>query len=414
MTMRASLKTGCASKSLHYLSSFKVTKNMNLHQSIAGDDISDLTDALRGRKVLITGANGFIGGRLTERLLLECGAVPRVLLRDYSRAARLARFGLDKIEIALGSLSDPAALRRAGEGCSVVFHCAYDRGDLNSNKAGIKALIDSCIENKSRLVHVSTFAIYEPLQDGDLVEDATPVHSGVAYSETKLDVEDIVLDAVKSRNLDATVVMPTIVYGPYGKGWTLAPASQMKNGTVLLPEKGEGLCNAVYVDDVCQMLIRAAVVPQARGRRYFVSGELVTWGAFFQAYADAVGVPGPQLIESAELRRKTSNPITALRLLLGDPKSITRWGPVRALATKAKTKLTPSMKARAKEIYGTYKRFAPAPVYAPSAQQMALFSAKCNVRFDRAQNELGYRPAYDFHRGAQVTGAWLRWAMPSD
>jgi nucleoside-diphosphate-sugar epimerase len=87
--------------------------------SCIGVDIADVAATLRGNKVLVTGANGFIGGRLVERLLIECGAQPRVLLRNYSRAARIARFGFDRVEVVIGSLADPASLSRAVEGCSV-------------------------------------------------------------------------------------------------------------------------------------------------------------------------------------------------------------------------------------------------------------------------------------------------------
>ena len=376
-----------------------------------GSDLSDVGVSLRGADVLVTGGTGFIGGRLVERLLIECGARPRVLLRDYGRAASLARFGLERIQLVKGGLSDAAALQQAVEGCKVVFHCAYDRGGPKANMAGMEALIGACLKNGARLVHVSTFATYEPLPDGDLTEDMKPVRSGIPYSEIKLDVEE----AVKSRGLDAVIVMPTIVYGPYGKAWTLFPASQLKTGTVLLPESGEGLCNAVHVDDVCQGMIRAAVVPGAKGRRYFLSGSApVTWGAYFQALADALGRPGPELLASAALDRKTTNPLSALKLLLGDPKRITRWGPVKGLAMWAKTRMTPAQKAKLKQVYGAYRTVAPAPVYTPAAQQMALFKAKCRVLIGRAETELGYRPAYDFARGAKATGEWLKWAMPSN
>jgi nucleoside-diphosphate-sugar epimerase len=379
------------------------------------NDIADVSEALRGRKVLVTGGNGFIGGRLVERLLVECGARPRLILRNYSKAARAARFGLEQIEIVIGELADPDTLDAAVKDCAVVFHCAYDRANLKANATGMEALIQACINNGARLVHVSTISVYEPLPDSDLDESHAVVHSGIPYSETKIGVEEQVLEAEKNRGLDATVVMPTIVYGPYGKAWTLAPVSQMSSGTVLLPEMGNGLCNAVHVDDVCQALIRAAVRPEAKGHRYLISGEEpVTWAAFFKALANAVGKPGPQLLQTAELKRKTANPFSALRLTLGDPKRIFRWAPLKALATWAKPRLTPSMKATIKQIYGHYKKVAPPAIFTPPPQQAALFSAHCRVSIDRAKVDLGYRPAYDFKRGMAATGAWLRWAIPED
>lgn len=377
--------------------------------------VGEVAAPLRGKAVLVTGASGFIGGRLLERLLIECGAHPRVLLRDYSRAARLARFGLDRVEIVFGSLADQRALDKGVEGCVAVFHCAYDAGNPANNVAGVKALVSACLKHRARLIHVSTISIYEPLPDCDLDENTPVPKKGTAYGKNKLEVEDVVLEAVQDSGLDAVVVMPTIVYGPFSKTWTLAPAKQLLSGTVMLPDNGEGLCSAVHVDDVCQVLIRAAVVPQAKGRKYFASGaEPVTWRRFFEAMAAALDRPGPQALPRKDLHRQNVHPLSAVKLLLGDPKRIIRWAPTRALAFWAKKNLTPGMKEMVKTVYKHYRRFAPAPVYTPDADRMALYSAKCRISIDKAREELGYRPVYDFENGMIDTARWLQWAMPRE
>src|SRR6185312_2608220 len=153
------------------------------------EDIADIAEVLRGQTVLVTGASGFIGARLVERLLLECNAKPRVFLRSYSRAARLARFGIDRFEIVLGSLEDSFAIDAAVAGAAIVFHCAYDPGNPTSNVNGVRAIIDACVKHATKLVHVSTISVYEPLQDGNLDENSPTVRAGLPYSENKLDVE---------------------------------------------------------------------------------------------------------------------------------------------------------------------------------------------------------------------------------
>jgi nucleoside-diphosphate-sugar epimerase len=144
------------------------------------------------------------------------------------------------------------------------------------------------------------------------------VRAGIRYSETQLDVEETLLAAINARGLDATIILPTIVYGPNSKAWTLAPATQLQTGTVLLPEKGQGLCNAVYVDDVCQAMIRSAVTPASRGRRYLISGgDACHLVRVLQRFAEALGAPGPQALSEAEMRQKTAGPLGTIRMILG-------------------------------------------------------------------------------------------------
>jgi predicted dehydrogenase/nucleoside-diphosphate-sugar epimerase len=319
------------------------TANGEVQKPTLGNIAGDLERA----EVLVTGGTGFIGARLVERLLAECRARPRVLLRDYSRAASIARFGLDQVKLVRGDLADRITLNRAVQGCSIVFHCAMDREDRASNIAGIRSLIDACVEHKARLVHVSTFAIYEPLTDGDLTEDMEPIRSGIPYSEMKLDVEEAVLDAVRTCGLDASIILPTIVYGPYGKSWTVFPAAQITAGSFVLPREGEGLCNAVHVDDVCQAMIRAAVAPAARGRRYLISGsEPVTWRAFYESIAEALERPGPLLLSDVGLKELNTNRVHAVKQLLANPRRLMEWAPVRSFARYAKLVL--GQRARAK------------------------------------------------------------------
>jgi nucleoside-diphosphate-sugar epimerase len=187
----------------------------------------------------------------------------------------------------------------------------------------------------------------------------------------------------------------------------VSPAEQLASGTVVLPDEGEGLCNAVYVDDVCQAMLRAAIVPAARGRRYLISGPTPpTWGVFFQGIADALGRPGPRYASTEEIRRGSS--LRTFKLLLRDPRRLMRVGPLRKLTGWTATRIGPRGRARLERLYGLYQRRLPPPVHVPNAQQLALYRARCRVRIDRATTELGYRPAYDFARGMQVTAEWLR------
>ena len=125
--------------------------------------------------MLVTGASGFVGARLVERLALESNATPRVLVRSIGRAAPLSRL---PIEIAVGDLRDSRAVEAAVRGCTVVIHCARgthgtlaERRDVDVE--GARNILEASVHaGVDRVVHTSTIAVYRVPDSG--FEAVTP------------------------------------------------------------------------------------------------------------------------------------------------------------------------------------------------------------------------------------------------
>ncbi|MBC9179319.1 NAD-dependent epimerase/dehydratase family protein [Pseudoroseomonas ludipueritiae] len=366
-----------------------------------------------GTKVAITGATGFIGGRLAERLL-EQGAEVRCLVRSMGAAVRLARL---PVEIRKVDLTDAAGVTEALKDVELVFHCAYDPRSSSHNLVGTRNLISACTELKvRRFVYTSTFSVYEPLPDGPLTEETRDGDKSWLYTRTKLELEKAVLDAVKTKGLQGTIIQPTIVYGPFSRPWTIAPAEMLLYGTVVLPGRGEGLCNAVHVDDVVDAMILMAQRPEAVGERFVISGpEPVTWGRFFEAFAAALHVKGPVYRPAAEIARENSGLMHDIKLVARNPKKIVqiavRVPAVRSLLQSGLDALPkPAYDLVSRAYFGDGSR-PTGMVHLPDPQLLRLYSAKASVDSEKARRILGYAPRFDFERGMAATALYLDWAF---
>lgn len=385
---------------------------------------------LKGKKVLVTGASGFIGGRLVERLVRHHGADVRALVRNPSSAARLARFPID---FQMGDVTSSADLDKAMEGRSLVFHCAYGTSGSQKhrawvNRTGTERVLEAAHRAGSpRIVYLSTLMVYGRTGDGDLDETAPRKRFGNAYSDSKLEAEKTALQYSRSGRVPVSVLQPTAVYGPYGGVWTAAPLQTLKTGRMILIDGGSGLANAVYVDDLVSAMLLAAVRDEAVGEAFLVSGpEVVPWRELWERFSRIVDDGPPRTVSMSvdEARafydRNRRGPLhqELLRQFKQDQRFRDRLMATRelyALRELASSVLPEALQTRIKgRMSGGGKPAGPIdhslPIHPLTPEMIDFYTPKTRVRIDKARRLLGYEPAFSLERGMELTGQWARWA----
>jgi nucleoside-diphosphate-sugar epimerase len=249
---------------------------------------------------LVTGASGFLGGRLVQQLAAD-GVQIRILARPGAYLQHLA--GLP-MEVVAGSLSDTDALTAAVRGVTHIYHCAGCSTDwappaafFTSNVQGVRNMLEAAAGAATlrRFLHVSTTDVYGyPSVPCDESQPAVDV--GLPYNRTKLLGEQCVWDARRGIGLPITVVRPATIFGPRGQAFTADVARHIQQGTMALIDHGRAPGGFCYIDNAVRAIILAATTPAAEGQAYNIAdGTGKTWRHYVDALADALGKSRPRL-----------------------------------------------------------------------------------------------------------------------
>lgn len=241
-----------------------------------------------GQQVLVTGATGFLGGALARRLAAE-GAQVHALVRSPQKAAFLTQHG---IEIVQGDLNSTDALRRACEGCTVVFHVAaalsgsYE-AQYEANVEGTRMLLDAAAQaGVQRFVHVSSISVYGYRVSGDITEAIAPAPGADPYPQTKTEAEAV----VRRGSVPFTIIRPGMIYGAGAVNWTgnLFRLARMKPTPFV--GSGQGSAFPIHVDDVVDLMVTVAEHPAAVGETFNCAPDPApTWREFLGHYAQLAG-----------------------------------------------------------------------------------------------------------------------------
>jgi nucleoside-diphosphate-sugar epimerase len=341
-------------------------------------------------RVLVTGAGGFIGGRVVEALFQSSGLEPVPSLRRWSTAARIGRLPLDPVQC---DLLDLEQVRAAVRGVRSIVHCAV--GDRRATVAGTTNLLEAALEaGVERVVHLSTIDVYGRAE-GTVTEADPLVRTDREYGDSKIEAEEVCREFVE-KGLDVVILRPTIVYGPFSDLWTVEFAERFRAGTWLLPpEACQGRCNLVYVDDLVRCVLLALEADGASGLAFNVNGpDEITWQEYFELLNSELGL-APLPAPGAARSRMTSSLVAPIRSIV---KSTFLRFEDRILAIYRSSRLARRLMKRVERTLRSV----------PSGSEFDLYGRTAHFPTQLAAEVLGYQPAVDAVEGTRLSAQWVR------
>ena len=332
--------------------------------------------AERGDLCLVTGATGFIGGRLAQRLVRD-GRRVRCLVRATSDTSALDRLGVERV---VGELTAPETLGRAVDGCTHVLHCAALVSDWATpaeiaqvNVGGTRDLLAAAAAaGVARFVHVSSTDVYGHPGGREVDEQYAARRFSNWYAQTKLAAEAEVRRERAVAGMETVILRPATVYGPGSREVVLEIARAIRNRNMVLIGGGRSLAGLCFVENLVDLALIAMRHERAAGEAFNVSdGSDVTWRAFVDALADGLGCPPVRL---------------SIPLALAEPLGLCLEHGYRALYRATGLTTRPLLSRQAVHVMGIDQSFSNR----------------------RARELLGWEPRVDYDAGMKATLDWLR------
>ncbi|MFH1941763.1 MAG: NAD-dependent epimerase/dehydratase family protein [bacterium] len=251
------------------------------------------------KKVLITGATGFIGSHLVERNVKEGNRVRVFALPNDPLAKEVEARNID---VVYGDIRDDVAVERAVKDMEIVFHLAAVVTDWapkelfeKVNVEGTKNICEASLRHGvKRFVELSTNDVFGLKEDAIIDETCAYSHWGEPYADTKLEATKIVREFGK-KGLPVTMVYACWVYGPGDVTFVPLVADAIKNGELIFWRKNVIVWPA-YVENVIDLLMVISEHPKAVGQGFLVhDGVSDTFQNFSAKIAESIGEKTPKL-----------------------------------------------------------------------------------------------------------------------
>ena len=250
---------------------------------------------------IVTGANGFLGNNIIRKLEQDDNNEIRAFVLNGESIKSLEKL---KCKIYYGDVAKKETLLPLFENIDgkevFVIHCAavvyiktkYNPLVYNVNVNGTKNVVDKVIETKAKLIYISSVHAIPEKENNDLIEEITdfnPDEVHGLYAKTKAEAAKYVMNAVKNKNLNACIIHPSGIIGPYdyGNSHLTELVREVSNGKLFATVKGG--YDFVDVRDVAAAIITASKKDN-KGECYILSNKYITIKELSDLICDVQGI----------------------------------------------------------------------------------------------------------------------------
>jgi NAD dependent epimerase/dehydratase len=290
------------------------------------------SEVLRGRRVLVTGADGFIGSHLVERLV-GLGVEVRALCLYTSFGTHgwldeVPAEVRDAVDLRLGDIRDPSLVRDLVDGRDLVLHLASliaipysyvaPASYVETNVGGVLNVLEAVRATGATLINTSTSEVYGTPQQVPITE-AHPLRAQSPYAATKIAADKLCESYAASFGTDVATLRPFNTYGPRQSQRAIIPtvlaqllagADEVRVGNVS-PRR-----DFTYVTDTVEGFVRAAAVGLTPGSTVQLgAGDTISVGELIERCAEIVGRSVAVVVEDDRVRPAGSE----VEVLLSDP-----------------------------------------------------------------------------------------------
>ena len=306
-----------------------------------------------GRKILVTGAGGFIGSHLVEALV-EKGASVRAFIRYNSRndvgaLSLVPKEVVDHVEIEFGDLRDLPSVQEVIKGISYVFHLGalisipysylHPAEVVETNLVGtMNVLLAARNSGVERVIHTSTSEVYGTALHVPIDENH-PLQAQSPYSASKIGADKLVESFFRSYNLPIVTLRPFNTYGPRQSARAVMPTiiSQALTQNTIRLGNLDSRRDLTYVTDTVEGFLKVAEASGVEGATFNLgSGNEVRIGDLAREIISIIGKPIKIVVDPNRLRPEKSE----VQRLLSD-NSLAReklsWGPKTSLSQGLKS-----------------------------------------------------------------------------
>jgi nucleoside-diphosphate-sugar epimerase len=386
--------------------------------------------------VLVTGATGFVGSRLVERLVLGTDYRVKAMVRRFSGPglARLARL---PVEFVLADLMDLESLTRVAKSCDIIVHCAYGSSGNKTQRqettvSGAENVLKAALQRDVRkVIHLSSSAVHGRDLKGPVVDESAPFTSDRdLYSASKIEAEKVLWRYQREHALPVVVFRPTLIYGPYGRMWTERIVKEVQAGAILV-NGGSGAANLVYIDNLIDAILLAIEKDSGDGEAFIlVDDERLTWQDVYASYADMMSFHPPlqsMSVDEIEAMRKVGQPsvfnqwfvfpwhigLEVAQYTLRPPemrRKIKQIPWIRFISKLVPWQIKNQLKGESKS-RGTAPANTPPPchIQLPGQDIVELYTSRSRFSNEKVKRILGYTQRIPFDEAIDLTRSWLQY-----